>query len=162
MSTTLYRGGRVLAAGEPTALLVDGDTIAWLGDAGAAGPADETVDLGGALVTPAFVDAHVHATETGLALLGLDLTATASLAEALDLVERAARAVRRPAVLGHGWDESRWPERRAPTSAELDRAAYGSVVYLSRVDVHSALVSSALLAAVPRARELPGFAAGGH
>lgn len=162
MATTLYRNARMYAPGGPTALLVDGDEIAWVGDGDSAGPADRTVDLGGALLTPAFVDAHVHSTSTGLALLGLDLTATASLGEALELVERAARASGGRPLLGHGWDETRWPERRPPTSAELDRASYGSVVYLSRVDVHSAVVSSALLAAAPRARELPGWSPGGH
>jgi predicted amidohydrolase YtcJ len=162
MPTTLFRNARVYAPGAPTALLVRDGVVAWTGDATAAGPADETVELGGALLTPAFVDAHVHATSTGLALLGLDLTATTSLAEALEAVERAARASGGRPLLGHGWDETRWPERRPPTLAELDRASYGSVVYLSRVDVHSAVVSSALLAATPRARSLPGFAPSGH
>jgi predicted amidohydrolase YtcJ len=162
MASTLYRDGRLHAPGAPTALLVRDGVIAWAGDSADAGPADETVELGGALLTPAFVDAHVHATSTGLALLGLDLTATASLADALEQVERAARASGGRPLLGHGWDETRWPERRAPTSAELDRASYGSAVYLSRVDVHSAVVSSALLAATPQARSLPGFAPSGH
>ncbi|HZB48481.1 MAG TPA: amidohydrolase family protein, partial [Mycobacteriales bacterium] len=162
MGTILFRGGPVLAPGRPSALLVAGDTIAWVGPADAAGPADETVELGGRLLTPAFVDAHVHATSTGLALLGLDLTGAGSLTEALDRVERAARAAGGRPLLGHGWDETRWPERRPPTSSELDRASYGSVVYLSRVDVHSAVVSSALLAAVPAVRGLPGWSAGGH
>jgi predicted amidohydrolase YtcJ len=162
VSTTLYRNGRLYAPGEPTALLVDGEQIAWVGDGDAAGPAAETVDLGGALVTPAFVDAHVHATATGLAILGLDLTATTSLAQTLELVERAARASGGRPLLGHGWDETRWPERRPPTVTELDRASYGSVVYLSRVDVHSAVVSSALLAAAPDARTLPGWTPTGH
>ena len=158
MVSTLYRGGRLYAPGAPTALLAADGVIAWVGDSAAAGPAEETVELGGALVTPAFVDAHVHATSTGLALLGLDLTATDSLAAALEQVERAARASGGRPLLGHGWDETRWPERRPPTSAELDRASYGSAVYLSRVDVHSAVVSSALLAATPQARSRPGFA----
>ncbi|MFL6127493.1 MAG: amidohydrolase [Mycobacteriales bacterium] len=162
MATTLYRNGRVHAPGDPTALLVDGDIVAWVGDGAAAGTADRTVELGGTLLTPAFVDAHVHATATGLALLGLDLTATASLAEALDLVERTARGCGGRPLLGHGWDETRWPERRPPTVTELDRATYGSVVYLSRVDVHSAVVSSALLAAAPEVRGLPGWAPTGH
>ncbi len=162
MTTTLYRDGRLHAPGDPTALLVRDGEIAWVGDGDAAGPADATVDLAGALLTPAFVDAHVHATSTGLALLGLDLTATTSLAQALDLVERAARASGGRPLLGHGWDETRWPERRPPTLTELDRASYGSVVYLSRVDVHSAVVSSALLVAVPGARTLPGWAPSGH
>ncbi|HEV7658101.1 MAG TPA: amidohydrolase family protein [Mycobacteriales bacterium] len=162
MATTLYRDGRFHAPGNPSALLVRDGTIAWAGDGDRAGSADETVELGGALVTPAFVDPHVHSTSTGLALLGLDLTATASLAQALGLVERAARAAGGRPLLGHGWDETRWPERRPPTSAELDRASYGSAVYLSRVDVHSAVVSSALLAAVPGVRSLAGFAPSGH
>ena len=141
-------------------LAADG-VIAWVGDSAAAGPAEETVELGGALVTPAFVDAHVHATSTGLALLGLDLTATDSLAAALEQVERAARASGGRPLLGHGWDETRWPERRPPTSAELDRASYGSVVYLSRVDVHSAVVSSALAAAAGL-RDLDGWSDDGR
>ena len=35
---------------------------------------DEVIELDGALVTPAFVDAHVHTTSTGLLLTGLDLS----------------------------------------------------------------------------------------
>ncbi|HEX6755836.1 MAG TPA: amidohydrolase family protein [Mycobacteriales bacterium] len=163
MSTTLYRDGRVRSGAGPgaTALLVQDGRIGWLGS-GDPPAADSTVELAGALVTPAFVDAHVHATSTGQALLGLDLTATASLAEALDAVETAARRSGGRPLLGHGWDENRWPERRPPTLTELDRASYGSVVYLSRVDVHSAVVSSALLAAAPEARGALGWSPTGH
>ena len=49
-------------------------------------------------------------------------------------------------MLGHGWDETLLAEGRPPTVEELDRAAGGAEVYLSRVDVHSALVSSPLAA----------------
>ena len=107
----LYRGGRDLQPGRPA-----GDRaararrrVAWLGADADAPAADVTVDLDGALVTPAFVDAHVHATDTGLALAGLDLSATRSAAQLLDAV--AARAAGLPGdavVLGHGWDESTW------------------------------------------------------
>ena len=65
MGTTLYRG-RVYAPGDPTALLVRDGEIAWVGAAADAGPADRTVEAGDRLITPAFVDAHVHATSTGL------------------------------------------------------------------------------------------------
>ena len=143
--TTLYVNARVFAPGSPTAFAVsDEGVVAWAGsDPG--GGASETVDLGGAFVTPAFVDAHVHTTATGLMLTGLDLHGCASLAEALDRVERYARANGGRPVLGTGWDESGWPERRPPTAAELDRASYGGVVYLARADVHGAVASSALL-----------------
>ena len=140
-------------------MLVDGDTVAWVGSEQAADAltADHVVQLDDAWVAPAFVDAHVHATSTGLALTGLDLTDAPSLAVALSRVEQAARTARGGAVLGTGWDDTRWPERRPPTAAELDRASYGGVVYLARTDVHSAVASSALLAAAPEARAALGF-----
>ncbi len=161
MTTTLYRRGRVRTPDDPyaTALLVDGATIAWVGSEAAADAmsADRTVELDDAWVAPAFVDAHVHATSTGIALTGLDLTGAPSLAAALDRVAQAARTARGGVLLGTGWDDTGWPERRPPTAAELDRASYGGVVYLARTDVHSAVASSALLAAAPDARAAGGF-----
>ena len=161
MTTTLYRRGRVRSPDDPfaTALLVDGDTVAWVGSEGAADAlsAEVTVDLEDAWVAPAFVDAHVHATSTGLALTGMDLTGAPSLAVALDRVAEAAKAARGGVLLGTGWDDTAWPEGRPPTAAELDRASYGGVVYLARTDVHSAVASSALLAAAPEARGAAGF-----
>jgi len=166
--TTLLRNGAVYNPAEPyaTALLTVGDTVAWIGsEDGAdlhADEADEVIDLAGALVTPAFVDAHVHATSTGLALGGLDLTGSASREQLLDRL--AAFAAKLPAdgvVLGTGWDETAWPDAKPPTAEELDRAAGGRAVYLSRVDVHSAVASSALLAVVPEAEGAAGYRGAG-
>ncbi|MDU0290974.1 amidohydrolase [Saccharothrix longispora] len=137
-------------------MAVDDDTVVWLGQDSvgrALHPDARVVDLGGAFVAPAFVDAHVHATSAGLLLTGLDLTGCRSLRDLLD----AVRAAPGPLVWGHGWDETAWPERRPPTRAELDDAAAGKRVYLSRIDVHSALASTALLDLVPAARAADGF-----
>jgi predicted amidohydrolase YtcJ len=155
---TLYRNGRIYpnAIQSASALMTDDEGITWLGDE-SPGRADRSVDLDGALVTPAFVDAHVHATGAGLSLTGLDLSGTTSLREALDRVEQHSRAGRGRPILGHGWDDTSWPEHRPPTRAELDRAAYGGAVYLARVDSHSATVSSALLAATSGVEFLSGF-----
>jgi predicted amidohydrolase YtcJ len=163
---TLFRNGRIYSSVThlPSAFVVEDAVISWIGDEDglAQHAGTRTVDLGGAFVTPAFVDAHVHVTATGRALEGLDLAGSASLREALDIVERAARTGRGRPVIGGGWDETRWPEGRPPTVAELDRAAYGGVVYLARVDMHSAVVSSALLAAVPGIAGLGGYRADGR
>ena len=149
--TTLYRGGPVYTPADPTAtaLLVEGDRIGWLGPAADAPHADTVVDLDGALVTPAFVDAHVHSTSTELTLRGLDLAGTRSAVEVLERLSAFAATLPPDAVvLGHGWDESGWSAPVPPAPGELDRAASGRRVYLSRADVHSAVVSSALLSRV--------------
>jgi predicted amidohydrolase YtcJ len=150
--TTLYRGGHVYSPADPTAtaMVVAGNRIAWLGSDADAPAADVTVDLDGALVTPAFVDAHVHSTDTGIVALGLDLSGTISATDVLDRV--AAHAATLPAdaiVVGHGWDESSWSIQTPPSAAELDRAGGGRPTYLSQVSVHSAVVSSDLLARTP-------------
>ncbi|MFJ3838541.1 amidohydrolase [Streptomyces sp. NPDC054904] len=157
--TVLLRGGEVHSPADPfaTAMVVERGHVAWVGSEGAADAfargVDEVVDLDGALVTPAFTDAHVHTTSAGLALTGLDLTGARSLPDALELVR--AHAAARPGdrvLLGHGWDAARWPERRAPRRAELDAATGGRPLYLSRIDVHSAVVTTALLELVPGVR----------
>ncbi|MDH6577718.1 amidohydrolase [Kitasatospora sp. MAP5-34] len=159
--TVLLRGGTVHSPADPfaTAMLVEGEHIAWVGSDGAAesyaATADEVVELAGALVTPAFVDAHVHATSAGLALTGLDLTGCASLPEALARITAFA-ATADGVLIGHGWDETKWPEGRPPTLDELDRAAAGAPLYLSRTDVHSALASTALRALTEGLTGLPG------
>jgi predicted amidohydrolase YtcJ len=138
--------------------VVDG-RIAWLGDAREAPAADRVVTGEGALLTPAFVDGHVHATATGLALAGLDLHSSSSLAAALaaarDHAERTTGI-----VLGTGWDETGWPEGRGLTRHDLDAVVGDRPAYLARVDVHSATVSTALLDRVPS--DLPGFSPDGR
>ncbi|NWF30612.1 amidohydrolase [Streptomyces sp. PKU-EA00015] len=162
--TVLLRGGEVHSPADPfaTAMVVEKGHVAWVGSEGAADAfasgVDEVVDLEGALVTPAFTDAHVHTTATGLALTGLDLSGAASLAEAAALVR--AYADGRPAdriLIGHGWDAARWPEARAPRRDELDELTGGRPLYLTRIDVHSAVVTTALLDLVPGIRSLAGF-----
>ncbi len=140
MTTTLYRGGRVLTPTMPgaTALVVADRTVAWVGREESVDAADvgAFVDLDGGVVTPAFVDAHAHATQTGLTLTGVDLHGVTSAA---DLLVRVA-ACDDDVVIGTGWDDTRWPDRTLP-GLTGDR-----LVYLARVDVHSAIASPALLA----------------
>jgi predicted amidohydrolase YtcJ len=155
--TTLLTGGPIYGTSPATAVVFDGPTITWIGDERDAPSADQIVRLDGAAVLPAFVDAHVHLTQTGIALDGLDLTDAPSLATALDSVQRFAATRPGTVLLGTGWDETRWPERRPPTAAELDRAGNGAVVYLARVDHHSAVASSAALTGVPGVETMLGY-----
>ena len=162
--STLYRGGFVYSPADPfaNAMVVDGGTIAWIGgdDAAAvhADGVDEVVELDGALVTPAFVDAHAHLSQTGAALRGVDVSGAPSLA----VVDSQPRRGRGPGPARAGrctprtGTSGRWPSAAPHTAAELDRATYGGVVYMPRVDGHSAVISSAL-AAASGAQQQPGW-----
>lgn len=141
--------------------VVDG-AIAWTGAAADAPAADLVVAGEGALLTPAFVDAHVHATATGLALSGLDLHGRSSVGDALAAVTALVGSSPGGIVLGTGWDETGWPEGRGLTRHDLDSVVGDRPAYLARVDVHSATVSTALLDRVPGISGLPGFSADGR
>ncbi len=144
-----------------SSVLVQDGIITWIGDASGAHVhrdlADSIIDCQGHFLAPAFVDAHVHASSTGLLLDGLDLTEVTTKHDLLDLLSKYAKVHKGGTVIGHGWDESQWTDPQLPTRREIDQATWGSVVYLSRVDVHSALVSNALVAQVPQSRSMNGF-----
>lgn len=169
VTTTLYRGGTVLTPDAPdaTSILVSGDRVAWVGGAdaadGLAGAADAVVELDGALVTPGFVDAHVHALESGLALDGVDLAGARGVDDVLARVRDAVRgpAGRRAAadgapLAGSGWDDALWPEDRPPRRDELDAAGGGAPVWLGSADRTAAVVSSSF-ARVLGLDTLPGW-----
>ena len=128
--TTLLLNGRVHSPAMPdaTAMAVRDGVVAWLGsdDVGRAQfPDAQIIDLDGAFVAPAFVDSHVHLTATGLTLTGLDLRPATSLRHCLQLLGDYARAHPDGPMWGHGWDESGWPERTPPSTADVDECRRG-------------------------------------
>lgn len=151
---------------DATAVVVRSGRIAYVGDdahARALAPTGAVeIDLEGRLVTPAFVDAHLHTIQVGQVTDGLDLHGAPDRTAVLDAVAAYVQdSPGRRVVVGQGWDERGWPDPTPPTRAELDRAAPGVAVYLARVDVHSAVVSSALLDRLADVSGLPGFTAAG-
>jgi len=163
----LLRGGSVHTPAHPhaTAICIENGQVVWTGDDAAsmhfADHADRIIELDGRLVTPAFVDSHVHLAQTGFAATGLDLSVATSLHDALDALSAFANASSVDVLLGFGWDETGWPEQRPFTRAEVDHATGGRAAFLSRVDVHSAVLSTAFLDACPDAVSAEGYDASG-
>ncbi|WP_156687893.1 amidohydrolase [Mycobacterium sp. Marseille-P9652] len=141
-------------------MAVRGGVVVWLGadDVGRGQFPDADVeDLDGDFVAPGFVDSHVHLSATGLTIIGLDLRPAASRADCLRMVADYAAAHPGLPVWGHGWDESSWPEGAAPGTTDLDAVLGDRPAYLTRVDVHSALASTALRRLVPDLPSAAGF-----
>lgn len=104
------------------------------------------IDLGGAAALPGLVDAHCHLTGVGMAALILDLVGTPSIAAMLESLRTYAAAHPQGPIIGRGWIETHWPERRFPTAADLDAVVRDRPVYLQRIDGHAGVANTAALA----------------
>ena len=108
----------------------------------------EVVDGQGRTVLPGLIDAHGHFIQFGLQAIELDLTGASSLAE---MQQRLARyAAQNPGsgwIVGRGWNQELWSDKRFPTAADIDRAVSDRPVWLVRVDEHAAVGNSAALRA---------------
>jgi len=128
------RGGRLWAVGS------DAEIRAL------AGPDGHVIDLEGRRVLPGLTDAHFHYYDWALGLRRLPLAAASSLSDVCARVaERAGETPPDRWVIGQGWNETRWPEPRMPTRADLDAAAPDHCVILWRNDLHLAVVNSRTL-----------------
>ncbi len=108
-----------------------------------AGPHTRLIDLGGHLALPGLTDAHFHFYEWALGLRRLPLADTTSLADLRQrLAQRASETPSGGWILGQGWNETRWPDPRIPTRADLDDVVPAHPVILWRNDMHLAVVNS--------------------
>lgn len=108
---------------------------------------DFKVDGKGRVMLPGMIDSHGHVMSLGFAALTLDLSAAKSLPEALAMVGAYAKAhPERPWIIGRGWNQELWPEKRFPTAAELDAVVPDRPVWLGRVDGHAGWANSKALA----------------
>ena len=134
------------------ALIIRGTKVIWVGDdPDQAPPHAERRDFDGCVIGPAFVDAHVHLTPTGISLLALDLHGVTTAADLLLAVNTYAQAHPGRVIWGHGFEPHDFVDP-LPGPRELTEAASGQAVYLSRRDGHSCLVDEETLSAAPLAR----------
>lgn len=148
MGETVFTNGRLIVSFKPVkvedSMLVRDGIIVAIGGRDevtreATGNAEE-VDLKGRTVMPGFIDAHMHLDNLGEYLDEIDLVGVSSIGELQSKI-RGSHGIM-GWVLGHGWDEHRFREHRMPTRSDIEEAEMERPVYLSRVDLHSAVLNS--------------------
>ncbi len=144
-----------------TGLLIgdDGKVVRVLRAGDARPKANTKIDAHGRTLLPGLIDAHGHVTELGFAALQLDLTGTSSLADLQQRLHTYAAA--HPGarwILGRGWNQELWPDKKFPTAADLDVIVPDRPVVLDRVDGHALVANSAAMkaAGVTAATPAPG------
>lgn len=112
------------------------------------------VDVGGRTIIPGLIDAHGHMISLGAIGLGmLDLRSAASYEDVINIVrDRASHVPPGTWIVGRGWDNESWADKRLPHHAALSRAVPDHPVWISRVDGHAGLANA-------KAMELAGVTA---
>lgn len=144
-NATVFTG----AAPRPGGVAVEAGRILALGNEHElkqqAGPRTEVIDCREGLLTPGFIDSHVHPITGGLKLLKCSLYDAHDAAEALAIV--AAYAESHPGhdwVWGGGWSLD-WFDRGTPAAETLDAVVSDRPVFLYNKDGHGAWLNSQAL-----------------
>jgi predicted amidohydrolase YtcJ len=105
------------------------------------------IDINGQYVFPGFTDAHGHLKGIGYRELTLNLQGLPSLAETLAVVRNYLSTKKTDEwIIGRGWIDKVWPEKRFPSKQDLDSFSPNNPVVLERADGHAVVVNSKVLA----------------
>lgn len=119
------------------------------------------IDVQGKTVLPGLIDAHGHVFGLGEMLTQLDLSTSATLADALKAAGAYAKANPGQAWLrGRGWNQVIWKLDRFPTAAELDTVVSDRPIWLERVDGHAGWGNSRVLKLAGITKDTPDPAGG--
>lgn len=106
----------------------------------------EEVDLAGNVMYPGLTDSHLHIIGHGEKLLHLDLSEVTSSEKMKELlVEKSVQTSIGEWVIGEGWNENNFVDRKIFHRDELDEVAPDHPMMLTRICRHALLVNSKAL-----------------
>ncbi len=84
----------------------------------------KVINLKGKTVVPGLVDSHIHVADFGRVLTWINLKDVNSIEEMQSrLRERTKKITKGRWIIGNGWDENRFIEKRYPNRGDLDEVA---------------------------------------
>ncbi|HEY9083498.1 MAG TPA: amidohydrolase [Vicingaceae bacterium] len=106
--------------------------------------AAEVIDAEKKAIYPGFIDAHCHFVGYAKNLLEVNLIGSNSFDEVIERLQQFVAKNGTPKgswIIGRGWNENFWQDKKIPTKEKLDELFPDNPVFLSRVDGHAALVN---------------------
>jgi hypothetical protein len=146
------------------ALAANGDTILAVGDAASIqkliASHTRVLDARGGMVTPGFIDSHVHFLDGGLNLASVQLRDARSKEEFVARIKAFAATVPPGTwITGGDWDHQNWGGE-LPRKEWIDAATPRNPVWINRLDGHMSLANSLALAAAKVNKSTPEVAGG--
>jgi len=110
-------------------------------------PSARVIDANGGLVTPGFIDSHVHFVSSGFHLSSVQLRDAKTPAEFIARIKAFAKTVSPGTwITGGDWDHQMWGGE-LPTRDWIDSVTPDNPVWIARLDGHMALANGLALAA---------------
>lgn len=151
--TTAFVNGKIFTADEEQlyadSMIVEDGKISWVGKEEKMPEGDFTkVDLQGKRVLPGFVDAHMH--PVMLADMSRQISCLPPNIYSIEEMAEKIKEVREKQgpgkwVMGWGYDEGKFEEKRSPNRYDLDKGCEDSPVYIFRTCGHVCCVNSKAL-----------------
>ena len=147
-------------------IAIAGDRIALVGSSAeisklaAAASSARIIDAGGRLITPGFIDSHVHFITAGIGLASVQLRDAKTPEEFTRRIKAYAATV--PAgtwITGGDWDHTLWGGE-LPRHEWIDSVTPNNPVWISRLDGHMALANNLAMAAGKVTPSTPGIDGG--
>ena len=147
-------------------IAVSGDRITLVGSSAevaklaAAAPSARLIDAGGALVTPGFIDSHVHLVTAGVGLASVQLRDASTPQEFTRRIREYAATIPPGAwITGGDWDHTLWGGE-LPRHEWIDSVTPNNPVWVQRLDGHMALANKLAMAAGNVSKTTPDIAGG--
>ena len=150
---TVYLNGNIytVEAGQPKAqaLAITGQKLVYVGSNDGVreyvGEKTKVFDLKNKTVLPGLIEGHMHYTREGASLLQVNAFWLPKEEIIAKIKAEADKLPTETWIVGSGWNQEVWPDRKFPNKADLDVVAPNHPVSLTRTDGHALWVNSKAL-----------------